>query len=331
MASLSPSSTRLGRSGPEVSRFALGCAAMSGTYGQARDDAESLATIDAALDAGISLIDTADFYGTGHNELLIGQVLRPRRSEVTLSVKFGALVAPGRGLVGIDTRPDLVRDRVAHSLTRLGVDHIDVVRPARLDPNVPIEETVGALSDLVAEGWIGHIGLSEVGAETIRRAHAVHPICDVQIEYSLLSRTPEERIFPVLEDLGIGLTAYGVLSHGLLTDRMLREQATDARAGLPRFQGDNLTANRQLVAALADVASSRGLTTAQLATAWVAAQGAQIVPVIGARTRTQLRDSLGAMDVVLSPDDLAAIERAIPREAAAGARYPERFRALLDE
>lgn len=297
-------------------------------YGPA-DEGESIATIHAALDHGINLLDTGDFYGMGHNEMLIGRALRDRRDQALLSVKFGALRGPDGSWVGIDTRPAAVKNFLAYSLKRLGVDHVDIYRPARLDPTVPIEETIGAIADLVKAGYVRAIGLSEVGPETIRRAHAVHPIVDLQIEYSLISRGPEEKIFPVLAVLGIGVTAYGVLSRGLLSGSRPAAQG-DFRAYLPRFSGENLERNQRLVEALESLAAERGARPAQLAIAWVLAKDKSIVPVIGARTTTQLAESLGALDVELSPADLARLESAVPASAVAGTRYDEHQMRILD-
>jgi aryl-alcohol dehydrogenase-like predicted oxidoreductase len=321
---------KLGATGPDVFPLALGCMGMSGMYGPA-DEAESIATIHAALDRGVNLLDTGDFYGMGHNEMLIGRALRDRRDRVLLSVKYGAMRAPNQAFVGIDTRPAATKNFLAYSLQRLGVDHIDIYRPARLDPAVPIEETIGGLAELVKAGYIRHIGLSEVGAETIRRANAVHPIVDLQIEYSLISRKPEDEIFPLLRELGIGATAYGVLSRGLLSGSQ-PTAPTDFRAHLPRFTGENRERNEQLVAALAQLARDKGVTQSQLAIAWALAKGEHIVPVIGARTRKQLDESLGALDVTLSADELARIEATVPADAVAGTRYdPSQMRALDSE
>lgn len=306
--------------GPQVSRIALGCMGMSGMYGSA-DDAESIATIHAALDRGVTLLDTADFYGGGHNELLVGRALRDRRDRALLSVKFGMLRAPDGSFLGADCRPDAIKNWLSYTLTRLGTDHVDIYRPARLDPAVPIEDTIGALADLVRAGYVRAIGLSEVGPDTIRRAHAVHPICDLQIEYSLLSRGPEARIFPLLAELGIAVTAYGVLSRGLLTGSSTGGPG-DFRARLPRFTADNRARNQRLVDALERLAAARGVRPAQLAIAWVLAKGPTIVPVIGARTRAQLDESLGALAIALSPAEIAEIEEAIPASEVAGTRYP---------
>ncbi len=318
----------LGTSGPAVFPLSLGCMGMSGMYGPS-DETESIATIHAALDRGINLLDTGDFYGMGHNEMLIGRALRDRRDQALLSVKFGALRGPDGSFLGVDTRPAAVKNFLAYTLTRLGVDHVDIYRPARLDPAVPIEETIGAMADLVKAGYIRAIGLSEVGPETIRRAHAVHPIADLQIEYSLVSRGPEESIFPLLAELGIAVTAYGVLSRGLLSGSKPAGPG-DFRAYLPRFTGENRERNERLVAALTDLAAEKGLQPSQLAIAWVLAKGESIIPVIGARTRKQLEDSLGALQVTLSSEEIARIEEAIPTSAVAGTRYDEHQMRMLD-
>jgi aryl-alcohol dehydrogenase-like predicted oxidoreductase len=301
---------------------------MSAMYGPA-DEGESIATIHAALDRGVTLIDTGDFYGMGRNELLVGRALAGRRDQALLSVKFGGLRAPGGGWIGFDARPASVKNFLAHTLTRLGVDHVDVYRPSRLDPEVPIEDTVGAIAEMVKAGYVRHIGLSEVGVETIRRAHAVHPISDLQIEYSLVSRSPEAKILPVLEELGIGVTAYGVLSRGLLSGSTPSGPG-DFRAHLPRFTGENRARNQALVDALRRLAAEKGVTAPQMAIAWVLAKGKAIVPVLGARTRAQLAESLGALDVDLSPEEVRRLEEAIPASAVAGARYQEQGMRTLD-
>jgi aryl-alcohol dehydrogenase-like predicted oxidoreductase len=317
---------RLGAHGPAVFPLALGCMGMSDFYGPA-DERESIATIHAALDAGVNLLDTGDYYAAGHNEMLIGRALKDRRDKALVSVKFGALRAPDRSWLGMDARPAAVKNFVAYSLTRLQVDHIDIYRPGRLDPTVPIEETIGAIADLVKAGLVRFIGLSEVGVETVRRAHAVHPISDLQIEYSLVSRAPEGKIFPALAELGAGVTAYGVLSRGLLSGSRPAAQG-DFRAFLPRFRADNRANNEGLVQGLQGLARDKGCTAVQLAIAWVLAKGQTIVPVIGARKRTQLEESLGALKVQLSSADLARIEEALP--PVAGTRYGEDQMKILD-
>ena len=323
---------QLGKNGPTVSALGLGTMGMSGMYGPA-DRAESIATIHAALDTGITLLDTGDFYGMGHNELLIREALAGvPREQVILSVKFGALRDPAGGWVGYDARPQAVKNFLTYSLQRLGVDYVDIYRPARLDPQVPIEETVGAIAEMVRAGYVRYVGLSEVGAETLRRAAAVHPISDLQIEYSLISRSIEDTILPAARELGIDITAYGVLSRGLISGHWRKDTTApnDFRTFAPRFQGANADANLALVESLRAVAERLGATVAQVAIAWVVAQGRDIVPLIGARRRDRLAEALGALDVKLSSDDLAAIERAVPKGAAAGTRYPEPAMAHLD-
>jgi aryl-alcohol dehydrogenase-like predicted oxidoreductase len=321
-------SRSLGTNGPTVFPLALGCMGMSGMYGPA-DEAESIATIHAAVDAGINLIDTGDYYGAGHNELLIGRALRDRRDKALVSVKYGALRGPDGSWVGIDTRPVATKNFLTYTLTRLGLDHVDIYRPGRLDPNVPIEETIGGIADLVKAGFVRAIGLSEVGVDTVRRAHRVHPICDLQIEYSLVSRRPETTVFPVLAELGIGVTAYGVLSRGLLANSRPASQR-DFRAHLPRFSAGNRERNQPLIDALHALARERSATGSQLAIAWVLARSPSIVPLIGARTRAQLFESLGALQVTLTPQDLARIEAAVPAPAVAGTRYDEHQMRILD-
>jgi aryl-alcohol dehydrogenase-like predicted oxidoreductase len=319
---------RLGLTGPTTFPLALGCMGMSGMYGAA-DERESIATIHMALDRGVTLLDTGDFYGMGHNEMLIGRALRGRRDQALVSVKFGGLRTPDGGWTGVDTRPVAVKNFAAYSLVRLGLDHIDIYRPTRLDPAVPIEDTIGALAELVEAGYVRSIGLSEVGVDTIRRAAAVHPLSDLQIEYSLISRGPEAAIFPALAELGVGVTAYGVLSRGLLSgSRPI--SAGDFRAHLPRFTGENGERNRVLVRALTRLGERKGATASQLAIAWVLAQSVSIVPVIGARTRAQLVESLGALQVQLTPEDLAEIEAALPADAVVGTRYDARQMQMLD-
>ena len=327
---------RLGSHGPQVSAIGLGTMGMSDMYGPA-DRSESIATIHAALDRGVTLLDTGDFYGLGHNEMLLGEALKGRdREQVQLSVKFGALRGPGPAeFNGYDSRPAAVRNFLAYSLKRLGVDYIDIYRPARLDPNVPIEDTIGAIADLIKQGYVRYVGLSEVGAKTIRRAHAVHPIADLQIEYSLISRGIEREILPTCRELGIGITVYGVLSRGLISGHWQKNSDKgDFRSRAPRFQGANLDTNLALVDRLRAVADTIGVSVAQVAIAWViaraATQRASIVPLIGARRRDRLSESLGALAVRLSPEQVAEIEQAVPADAAAGQRYPEAQLAHMD-
>jgi aryl-alcohol dehydrogenase-like predicted oxidoreductase len=323
---------RLGAAGPRTSALGLGCMGMSGMYGPA-DRVESIATIHAALDAGITLLDTGDFYGMGHNEMLIGEALKgAKRDGALISVKFGALRDPAGGWLGYDGRPAAVRSFLAYSLQRLGVDYIDIYRPARLDPNVPIEETVGAIAEMIQAGYVRYIGLSEVGPQTIRAAAAVHPISDLQIEYSLVSRGIEANILATCRQIGIGITAYGVLSRGLISGhwQQAASSSADLRTRSPRFQGKNADHNLALVEKLRQVANQKGVSVAQLAIAWVAAQGDDIVPLIGARRRDRLAEALGAPDVTLTREDLTMIERAVPEGAVAGERYAPAEMARLD-
>jgi aryl-alcohol dehydrogenase-like predicted oxidoreductase len=324
---------KLGRTGPTVSALGLGCMGMSpGTYGPA-DEAESIATIRAALDAGINFIDTADFYGMGHNEMLIRRALEGiPRDRVIISVKFGSLRDPSGMFHGNDSRPASVKNFLAYSLRRLGTDYIDIYRASRLDPTVPVEDTVGAIADMIRAGYVRHVGLSEVGAETIRRAQAVHPISDLQIEYSLMSRGIEKAILPTTRALGVGLTAYGVLSRGLLSGRLPPAGTKgDLRlARMPRFQQGNVEQNLRLVEALAQIGKDKGASPAQLAVAWVRSRGDGILPVMGARRREQLKESLDALDLELSADDLARINAAVSPENTAGTRYDAGQMAHLD-
>ena len=325
---------RLGESGPSVFPIALGCMGMgAGSWYGDSDEAESIATIHEAIERGVNVIDTGDFYGMGKNELLVGKALRGRRDKVLLSVKFGALRGPDGQFLGHDARPAATKNALAHSLSRLGVDHIDIYRPARLDPTVPIEDTVGAIAEMVKAGYVRYIGLSEVGVDTIRRAAKVHPISDLQIEYSLVSRNVEVNIIPALRRLGIGMTAYGVLSRGLLTGTKPSGKS-DIRAQMPRFSGDNAERNQPLVDALARIATKRGVSSVQLAVAWVRAKGAassvMIIPTVGARTRNQLRDMLSSLDVSLDAAEVAALEAAVPASQVAGTRYSEAHMAVLD-
>src|SRR5436190_5535248 len=325
---------RLGTRGPSVFPIALGCMGMgAGSWYGDSDEAESVATIHEAIERGVDVLDTGDFYGMGRNELLVGKAQKGSRDKVLLSVKFGAFRGPDGEFLGYDARPAATKNALAYSLSRLGVDHIDIYRPARLDPAVPIEETIGAIADMVKAGYVRYIGLSEVGVETIRRAAAVHPICDLQIEYSLVSRSPERAIFPELAALGIATTAYGVLSRGLLTGSRPGGQ-NDFRAHLPRFTGENGEKNRTLADALARLAAARGVKPAQLAIAWVrakaAAQKVTIIPTMGARSRAQLADALAGLDIALSADEVGALETAVPATEVAGTRYAAPLMAALD-
>jgi aryl-alcohol dehydrogenase-like predicted oxidoreductase len=323
----------LGTHGPEVSAIGLGCSGMSDAYGPA-DETESIATIHAALESGITLLDTADFYGMGHNEMLLREALRGRaREQVVISDKFGGLRGPDGGFSGNDGRPASVKNFLAYTLRRLGTDYVDIYRLARLDPHVPIEDTIGAIADMVKAGYVRYIGLSEVGPATIRRAQAVHPISDLQIEYSLLSRDIEADILPTCRELGIGITAYGVLARGLLSGHWPKELSNapgDFRTVSPRFRGANLDHNLTLVEALRSIAETKGAAVSQIAIAWVLTRGQDIVPLVGARQRDRLSESLQALDLTLTADDVAQIEQAIPAGAAAGERYPAPLMALLD-
>jgi aryl-alcohol dehydrogenase-like predicted oxidoreductase len=323
----------LGSAGPRVAALGLGCMGMSDFYGPA-DEAESIATIHAALDAGVTLLDTGDYYGMGHNELLLREALRGRdRDGVVLSVKFGLLRAPDGTIVSIDGRPAAVKSSLAYTLRRLGTDHVDIYRLGRVDPAVPIEETVGAIAEMVQAGYVRHVGLSEAGAGTVRRAHAVHPVADLQIEYSLLSRGIEAEILPACRELGVGVTAYGVLSRGLLSGHWSADRALadgDFRRTAPRFTGENLDRNLALVDALRAVADAKDATVAQVAIGWVLSRGEDIVPLVGARRRDRLAEALGALRLEFTAEDLAAVERAVPAGAAAGDRYHAPQIATLD-
>jgi aryl-alcohol dehydrogenase-like predicted oxidoreductase len=320
--------TKLGHTGPEVFPIALGCMGMSGMYGAGKDE-DGIATIHAAIERGVTLLDTGDFYGMGHNEMLIRRAIEGRRDRVQLSVKFGALRGPDGAWSGVDTRPAAVKNFAAYSLKRLGVEVIDVYRPARLDPGVPIEDTVGAIAELIQKGYVRHIGLSEVGAETIRRAHAVHPIVDLQIEYALVSRSPEQKIFPVLHELGISATLYGVLSRGLLSGKK-PAGAHDARNHFPRFAAEAGAKNQAAVERLAAFGRDRGRTPAELCVAWVLHKEPGFVPVVGARTPQQLEDLLRALSKPMSSEEAAALEALLPPGSISGTRYHETQMAHLD-
>ena len=325
----------LGKNGPAVHDIGLGCMGMSGMYGPA-DERESIATIHAALDAGITLLDTGDYYGMGHNEMLIGRALEGRnRSNVLLSVKFGGLRDPKGNWIGIDGRPASVKNFLSYTLRRLGTDYVDIYRLGRVDPAVPIEETVGGIAEMVKAGYVRYVGLSEAGAETLRRAQRVHPVADLQIEYSLLSRGIESNILPTCRELGIGITAYGVLSRGLLSGHWSKDRTFapgDFRQHAPRFAGSNVDKNLSLVQGLRLIADAKRITIAQLVIAWVLSRGKDIVPLVGARQRDRLTEALGALNVTLSSDDLDRIERAVPLGSVAGERYaPAQMTALDSE
>lgn len=322
--------TKLGKNGPQVSAIGLGCMSMgtSGMYGAAGDE-EGIRTIHEAIDRGVTLLDTGDFYGMGDNELLVGRALAGGwRQKVQVSVKFGGMRDPSGQFIGLDMRPVAVKNFAAYSLKRLGIEAIDVYRPCRVDPQVPIEETIGAITDLIKAGYVRHIGLSEMGVETIRRAHAVHPIVDLQIEYSLASRSPEEKIFPVLHELGIGATLYGVLSRGLLSGST-PTSPTDYRAHLPRFAGQAGKDNEVLVEKLRVFARKIGRTPAQVCVAWALAKEPELVPIVGARKSSQL-DVLDTVDRPLTADEINELELLVPKNAFKGSRYAEAQMAHLD-
>ena len=319
---------KLGKGGPSVSALGLGCMGMSGMYGPS-DDGESLATIEVALDAGITLFDTGDFYGMGHNELLLGRALAGKRDRAFIQVKFGAQRGPDGSWLGFDARPAAVKTALAYTLRRRGTDHVDLYQPARLDPAVPIEDTIGAIADMVRAGYVRHVGVSEVGVETLRRAAKVHPIAQLQIEYSLVSRGLERDILPAVREMGVAVTAYGVLSRGLLSGSVPKGPQ-DFRAHAPRFQGENAKRNARLATALGEVAREKNATPVQLAIAWVLSRGNDVLPLVGSRTRVQLADALGALELRLSREDLATLEAAVPAEAVAGERYAPAQMASLD-
>ena len=311
---------KLGRTGPTVSALSLGAMGLSDAYGKA-DEAESLAVLQAAFDGGISMVDTGDFYATGHNEMLVGQALQGRRDKVTLAVKFGAQRDPSGAIIGYDASPKAVKAALAYSLKRLRTDYVDIYMPARVDPAVPIEDTVGAIADCVKAGWVRHLGLSEASATTVRKAAAIHPVAALQIEYSVIERGPAEAVLPTLRDLGVGMTCYGVLSRGLLKETVA-VRAGDLRSHMPRFSGENLDANRRIVSTLAQIAADKGVDVSQLCIAWALHRGDDVVPLIGARTRAQLASALKAAEVSLTAEDLARIDAAVPEGAVAGTRYP---------
>jgi aryl-alcohol dehydrogenase-like predicted oxidoreductase len=322
-------SRTLGRQGPKVSALGLGCMGMSALYGPA-DENESRATLQAGLEAGINLLDTGDFYGMGHNESLVRQAIQGRRDQAFVCVKFGPQRSPDGRFVGIDCRPASVKNFLAYTLQRLGTDYVDLYQPARVDRSVPIEDTVGAIADLVKAGYVRHIGLSEASAETVERATAVHPIAALQIEYAIITRDIEAELLPKLRTLGVGVTAYGVLSRGLLSGKSQAFAKGDFRAFLPRFKGNNLQENLKIVESLRPIAADRGVTVSQLCIAWALSRGEDIIPLIGARTRTQLQDALGAVEVSLTAEDLQRIENAAPAGSVAGTRYAADQMAMLN-
>jgi aryl-alcohol dehydrogenase-like predicted oxidoreductase len=312
----------------KTNQIGLGCMGMSGMYGK-DDDAQSTAVLHAAIERGVTLLDTGDFYGMGHNEMLIGKAIAGRRDKVQLSVKFGALRSPDGGWTGFDARPAAVKNFLAYSLRRLGTDYVDIYRPARLDPAVPIEETIGAIAELVKQGYVRQIGLSEVGAETIKRAHRVHPIVDLQIEYSPISRSPEASVFPTLAELGIGATLYGVMSRGLLTGAKLQD-GQDFRRFLPRFSAENYAKNASIGERFGALAASWSMTPGQLAIAYVRAKQPRFVPLVGARKLAQLEDALGALGKQLAPEQISELEAQVNPEEIAGQRYQPAQMAHLD-
>lgn len=315
---------QLGNNGPTVSAPGLGTMGMSDMYGtkQTRNDADSIETIRAALDMGINFLDTGDYYGAGHNELLIREALKGRSEKPVISVKFGALRSPSGDWLGFDTRPEAVKNFAAYSLNRLGVDAIDIYQPGRIHPSIPIEDTVGAIADLIKEGKVKYVGLSEASPEIIRRAHKVHPVTAVEVEYSLASRVIEKELLQTCRELGIGVVAYGVLSRGLLTGELTGTFApTDFRAHSPRFTGENFEKNKTRVAVLQDMAKQKGCSASQLALAWVLHQGTDILPLFGTTKKERLKENTDAAAIALTTEDLKFLDEHFPEGAFAGTRY----------
>ena len=324
----------LGTNGPLVSAIGLGCMGMSGAYGQS-DEKESIATIERALELGHNFLDTADFYNVGHNEQLIGEAIKGKRDKAFLSVKTGLQVAPGpNGAMAIgpvNSHPDYLRHALMYSLRRLKTDYIDLYTPARVDPNIPIEETIGALADLVKKGVIRYVGLSEASVATIRKAAKVHPITALQIEYSLWSRDIENEVLPTIRELGIGLVAYAPLSRGFISGTFKKpEDIKDNRAHMPRYQGENFYKNLELVEKIKTLAAGKGCTAAQLAIAWVLKQGEDIITIPGSKHIKHLEENIAAENVLLSKEDLKSIEAIMPAGIVSGTRYPERFLSTLN-
>ncbi len=321
-----------GKHAPQMSALGLGCMGMSDFYGSAatRDDRENEAVIRAALDAGITLFNTGDFYGSGRNEALLGRALKGRRDQALISVKFGALRSPGGAFLGYDGRPNSVKNFASYSLQRLGVDVIDIYQPSRVDPATPYEDTIGAVADLIQEGKVRYLGISEANADQIRKAHAVHPVAALEIEYSLATRFIEASILPTVRELGIGVIAYGVVGRGLLTGALPEQLAAeDFRAHLPRFQGETLQRNLEKTTVLQRIARERGATPAQIAIAWVLSRGEDVIPLVGTTNQTRLAENLNALEISLSPAELAELDASFPAGAIVGDRYPTALMGMV--
>lgn len=307
----------------ELPRLGLGCSRMSSSLSSSNDRSESIATIQAALDTGIRFINTADFYGSGHNEMLIGEALKGfKRDKVFISLKFGALVAPNGMHYGIDVRPKSVKNYCAYSLQRLRLDYIDLYQPGRIDPDIPVEETIGAISELVHAGYVKHIGITQVNAETLQRAHTAYPISLVEQEYSLFNRNIEKELLPTARKLGIGIVAFGVLSQGLLSGSWTKDRPKEKLNYSPRFADENFDKNLLLVEALREIAVEKNITLSQLAYAWILSKGEDIIPLVGARRVTQLQETITSLDVTLSESDIKRIENVVPHNAVAGGFFP---------